>query len=295
MTKEKNSWPSGDCDVNKALEVAVQCMVAAGVTEPLRDARILLGCSLAMPNERFYGRETSTVNFTQLKRYKKMVERRCIREPVSRILGHRDFWDLTFQLNPYALDPRPDSETLIEAVLSHITDKDKPLNVLDLGTGTGCLLLSILHEFPNSKGIGNDINQHCIELSQRNAINNGLSHRATFQVGDWCRGINTKFDVILCNPPYIPTETIKDLEPEVTEYEPHLALDGGKDGLDCYKKLGPQLLKLLTTEGLIFLEIGYDQKRSVSKIMKNCAFSVLTTERDLADRDRCVVLSHKHG
>ena len=269
-------------------------MVAAGVVEPLRDARILLGYSLAMPNERFYGRETSIINFTQLNRYKKMIERRCIREPVSRILGHRDFWDLTFRLNPCALDPRPDSETLIEAVLSHITDKHKPLNILDLGTGTGCLLLSVLHEFPNSKGIGIDINRDCIKLSKRNAIDNGLSQRAAFQVGDWCRGINTKFDVILCNPPYIPSETIKDLEPEVTKYEPHFALDGGKDGLDCYKKLAPQLLQLLATDGLIFLEIGFDQKRSVSEIMKNCAFSVLATKRDLANIDRCVVLSHKH-
>lgn len=293
MMKIKH-WPLYDCEILKALEVAAKAMAAAGVAEPLKDARILLGHSLSLPDERFYGLEKNKITSKQLKIYKQIVERRCLREPVSRIVGRRHFWDLTFRLAPCALDPRPDSEILVETVLSHINDRDKPLKVLDLGTGTGCLLLSVLYEFPNSKGTGIDIDPDCIELSQLNAIDNSLSERASFHVGDWCKGINSKFNVILCNPPYIPAAAIEGLQPEVAIYEPHLALNGGTDGLDCYKNLGPQLLPILEPEGLIFIEIGFDQKQSVSEIMKNCAFSVLSIKRDLADRDRCAVLSHKH-
>ena len=288
-----NSGPDSDCKIGDALRAATKQMRSAGISDSTNDARILLGHSLALKDERFYGLENNAITHQQLAYYQSNVERRCNREPTSRIIGRREFWNLNLKLTPQVLDPRPDSETLIESVLKYFPYKNMPLKMLDLGTGTGCLLLSALNEFPRSTGVGIDINIACILLAQQNAVRHGLQKRARFKLGDWCAEINRKFDVILCNPPYVPTNHIRKLQPEVSKFEPYLALNGGPDGLECYRNLAPDLSRLLAPDGLIFLEIGFDQKFSVSELMEKYTLKVNATKKDLAALDRCLILSHK--
>ena len=246
--------------------------------------------ALSAPGERFYGREDELVAPEARAAFESAVQRRLDREPVSRILGSRGFWSLDFELHKAALDPRPDSETLIEAVLDHVTARDAPLRVLDLGTGTGCLLLSVLAEFRHAQGMGIDISPECVSLARRNAKANGLEDRATFDVGHWDEGLDTIFDVILCNPPYIPTAVVPTLEPEVSAHEPIRALDGGPDGLDCYRDLATRFDRVLATNGHVFLEIGHDQRPEVVAIMAERMLRTISVRTDLAGHDRCLVL-----
>jgi release factor glutamine methyltransferase len=280
--------------VKQALLIAKELLSLAAIETPILDARVLLGFVLGRPEERFYGLEDKLLGETELNSYEKIIRRRCKREPVSRILGQRDFWDLTLKLNPSSLDPRPDSETLIEAITKHVPNKNSRLNIIDLGTGTGCLLLAALKELPNSFGVGVDISDNCIKIAKENAHYNSLSNRTTFLANDWTQNITEKFDIILCNPPYIKETEIKDLEPEVKSFDPYIALNGGPDGLSCYKAIAHQFVKILANKGLIFLELGHKQKLSVIKIMKTEGLQTLHIEKDLGDKERCLVLSHNH-
>ena len=280
--------------VKQALLIAKELLSLAAIETPILDARILLGFILGTPKERFYGLEDKLLDETELNSYEKIIKRRCEREPISRILGQRDFWSLTLKLNPSSLDPRPDSETLIEAITKHVPNKNSRLNIIDLGTGTGCLLLAALKELPNSSGVGVDISDNCIKIAKENAHYNSLSNRTTFLTSDWTQKITGKFDIILCNPPYIKETEIKDLEPEVKNFDPYMALNGGPDGLYCYKVIARQFAQILMTNGLIFLELGHKQKVSVVKIMKAGGLQTLHTEKDIGNKDRCIVLSHDH-
>jgi release factor glutamine methyltransferase len=272
------------------LESAATRMKTAGVAQPRMDARLLLAHAIGNPEERFYGREDAALEAEPCEIFEKFVTRRLNREPVSRILGTRGFWTLDLAINPASLDPRPDSETLIEAVLEYVPSRDAAIRVLDLGTGTGCLLLSVLAEYPCSSGLGIDQSDSCVELARRNAESNDLGERARFQRGDWANEIHTIFDVIMCNPPYIPSQEIAGLDPEVAVHEPLHALDGGADGLDCYRRLSLVFRGILAENGYIFLEIGHDQRHEVTEIMARAALRVVTTRADLAGRDRCLVL-----
>lgn len=272
------------------LESAAARLKTAGVAQPRMDARLLLAHAVGNPDERFYGREDAALEAEPCEMFENLVARRLNREPVSRILGTRGFWTLDLEINPASLDPRPDSETLIEAVLEFAGPRDTPIRVLDLGTGTGCLLLSVLSEYPFSSGLGIDQSAGCVELARRNAESNGLGARAGFERGDWANEIHTIFDVIMCNPPYIPTREVAGLEPEVAVHEPLHALDGGADGLDCYRRLSRVFRDILAENGHIFLEIGHDQRHVVTEIMAGAALRVVETRADLGGRDRCLVL-----
>ena len=272
------------------LDDACRRMTAAGVEAPRLDARLLLALALKAPEDRFYGREDDLLDADVSAAFDLLVSRRCQREPVSRIVGRRGFWTLDLELNEASLDPRPDSETLIEAVLEHVSSRQTPLRVLDLGTGTGCLLLSILAEYPNATGLGVDLSLACVALAGRNARRNQLESRAEFQNGDWMGDIHTIFDVIICNPPYIPAGQISALAPEVAVHEPRLALDGGVDGLDCYRRLAVGFADVLAENGHIFLEIGHDQQASVIEVMQQAGWRTVAVRPDLAGHDRCLVL-----
>jgi release factor glutamine methyltransferase len=276
--------------IRARLDDACRRMAAVGIEAPRLDARLLLALALKAPEDRFYGREDDLLDADASATFDQLVSRRCQREPVSRIVGRRGFWTLDLELNEASLDPRPDSETLIEAVLEHVTPRQAPLRALDLGTGTGCLLLSILAEYPNATGLGVDLSLACVALAGRNARRNRLESRAEFQNGDWMGDIHTIFDVIICNPPYIPAGQISTLAPEVAVHEPRLALDGGVDGLDCYRQLAVGFADVLAEHGLIFLEIGHDQQASVSKVMQQAGWRTVATRSDLAGHDRCLVL-----
>lgn len=278
--------------IRALLNAATRDLADAGVAQPRLDARILLAHVMDAPKERFYGREDESLPAPTRAAFDTAIQRRAHREPVSRILGTRGFWSLDFELGAATLDPRPDSETLIEAVLDHVASRDAPLRILDLGTGTGCLLLSVLAEYPNARGTGIDISPDCVELATRNAVANGLADRVSFQVGNWDDGLDGIFDVIMCNPPYIPTSVVAELEPEVAAHDPVTALDGGADGLDCYRDLAQGFHRILAENGSVFLEIGHDQRWDVSRLMHARGLNIISTRADLAGHDRCLVIQH---
>ncbi len=221
--------------------------------------------------------------------FEALIARRERREPLSHLTGRREFWSLELETGPATLDPRPDSETLIEAALDVVEDRADPLSVLDLGTGTGCLLLAILHELPRAAGVGIDASPEALAVARRNATHLGLASRARFEEGDWGRALQRPFDLILCNPPYIPTAQISQLEPEVAEYEPRIALDGGPDGLDSYRAVMPDIARILTPRGAAVLEFGAGQGAAVGQIVAGAELAVAGVYRDLAGHDRCLV------
>ncbi|HAX90925.1 MAG TPA: peptide chain release factor N(5)-glutamine methyltransferase [Rhodospirillaceae bacterium] len=258
----------------------------AGVDDPALDARLLiahaLGCdrlTLLTDGARVLTEnETATINV--------LIARRAAREPVHRILGLREFWGLPFGLNEATLEPRPDSETLIETALKLRTTP--PTRLLDLGTGTGCLLLALLHEWPHATGLGIDKAPRAVEQATVNAKRLGLESRATFQQGDWLNGINEVFDLIICNPPYIPSHDIDTLQPEVRIHDPMAALDGGTDGLDPYRHLIPLLPQYLKAGGVALFEIGVGQAEDISRLMDENGFQDIAITRDLGGVARCV-------
>jgi release factor glutamine methyltransferase len=215
-----------------------------------------------------------------------LIERRCNHEPVSRILGLREFWGLPFALNEATLDPRADSETLIETSVRLCSSP--PKRILDLGTGTGCLLLALLHEYPQTTGLGIDISPRAVEQAQQNAEQLDLSTQAKFMVNNWLENIVEKFDLIISNPPYIASTDIPHLMPEVKDFDPMLALDGGEDGLAPYRFLIPQLPNYLNAGGIAVFEIGQGQAAEVSSLFRKTGFSGVAAHNDLGDIKRCI-------
>jgi release factor glutamine methyltransferase len=214
-----------------------------------------------------------------------LLARRLAHEPVAHITGTRDFWTLSLKVSPDVLIPRPDSETLIEAALGHFAGRAGPRRILDLGTGSGALLLAALSEWPQATGLGIDISAGALAVAQENAQRCGLADRADFVAGDWAQDLDGRFDLILCNPPYIEADAV--LAPEVADHEPHGALFAGADGLDCYRRLAPGMARLLETGGIALFEIGHDQGRAVSALFAAEGFAPVL-HHDLGGRDRGV-------
>lgn len=217
--------------------------------------------------------------------YEKLVSRRAAGEPVAHITGTREFWSLTLKVTPETLIPRPDTETLVE-VAQKLCCKP-PARILDLGTGSGALLLACLSEWPQATGLGVDTSLAALAVAHDNARSTGLASRATFQSGNWGEGITEKFDLTLSNPPYI-AET-EELSEEVRRHEPASALFAGADGLAAYRRIIPQLRDLLAPDGLAVLEIGHQQANAVQAIAAQAGFAT-SLHQDLAGRDRCVAL-----
>lgn len=220
-----------------------------------------------------------------------IVERRIKGESLGRILGYRDFWKSRFYLSPETLEPRPDTETLIETAL----DGKSPRRILDLGTGTGCILLSLLQEFPNASGIGVDISAGACHTAEQNAERLGLGNRATFITGSWLDPLpaSSKFDLIVSNPPYIPSLEIRNLQKEVKNHDPILALDGGDDGLLPYKFLCSNLKKYLETDGVVLFEFGAGQGDDIIRIVKDAGATLIRMVNDLEGHQR--VIKFRYG
>ena len=215
---------------------------------------------------------------------------------MSRITGTREFYGRSFTVAASALDPRPDTETLIEAALDLVKadgGRDRPLNLLDLGTGTGCILLTLLAELPSARGFGTDIAVDALSLAEANAHRLGVADRATFIASDWCRALAGEFDMIVSNPPYIASAEIADLPRDVAAYDPHLALDGGHDGLDAYRRIAAAAAGKLRPGGKILLEIGSSQAAPVAALLEQGGMRVERREirLDLGGRPRVVVAS----
>ena len=215
------------------------------------------------------------------------VERRRSGEPVAYITGHRAFWTIDLEVGPGALIPRPDSETLIAAAVEHFAGTPGPASILDLGTGPGTLLLAALDEWPKASGVGIDASPDALAYANRNAIRLGLSGRANLQLGDWASGVRQQFDLLLCNPPYVAADA--ETGPGVVEFEPAAALFAGSDGLDDYRRLAPEIGRLLAPGGLAAIEIGFDQAQSAATLFEAEGLDPLVAH-DLADRPRALLI-----
>ncbi|MDP3255846.1 MAG: peptide chain release factor N(5)-glutamine methyltransferase [Bosea sp. (in: a-proteobacteria)] len=220
------------------------------------------------------------------------VDRRLAGEPFWRILGEREFWGLPFRLSPATLEPRPDSETLIAAALDQLgARRQEPLRILDLGTGTGCLLVTLLRECPAASGIGIDLSSEACETARMNAALNGVAGRALLGVGSWTDGLDGRFDLIVSNPPYIPSADIATLDAVVRDHDPLLALDGGRDGLDPYRIFARTLPDRLADGGHVVLEIGAGQEEDVKAIMRGGGFIWRGSRSDLGGHPRALIFA----
>lgn len=285
------SSPSGGATtVAAALADAAACFAAAGIADPRREARLLLATTLDVAPVAVLGNPDRKLPPAEQARFAVLIDRRAAHEPAARLIGRREFWSLDFALAPETLVPRPDSETVVEAALAHVADRAAPCRILDLGTGTGCLLLALLSELPFATGIGVDIAPNAARTARRNAVSLGLGSRVGFFAGTWAAAIAGRFDVILANPPYIPSGTIGGLAPEVSHHEPRQALDGGGDGLDCYRVLAPETARLLGEDGVAVFELGAGQAPAVAATMRSAGLAIVGFRRDLAGIERCLVL-----
>nr|WP_243846445.1 peptide chain release factor N(5)-glutamine methyltransferase [Rhizomicrobium palustre] len=243
-------------------------LAAAGVDNPRLEARVLWEAARdPAPFESF-------------------IARREKREPVAYITGHKEFWSLDFQVGPGVLIPRPDTETMIESVLTEFPDRAAKLRVLDLGTGSGCILAAVLSEYPNATGLGVEASDTARAIATANMERLRLGTRAEIRPGNWAEALDERFDVIVTNPPYISTADIATLEPDVREYEPFGALDGGPDGLDAVRALAPELNRL---GGTSFVEIGIGQADSTAEILSAAGLHVLRAAKDLSGISRIVI------
>lgn len=220
-----------------------------------------------------------------------LIARRLTREPIAQIMGYKHFWNDDFAVTRDTLTPRADSETMIEAVLRHAPDKDAALQLLDLGTGTGCLLLSLLGEYPHATGVGVDRSPAALNVARRNAHNTLRATRCDFIAGSWCETLETsrQFDIVLSNPPYIPSREIITLMRDVRDHEPALALDGGMDGLDAYRVILASVGAHMKPHALLVFEVGQGQAQDVAMHGQAHGFTLVEIARDLNGIDRVVV------
>ena len=274
--------------VGETLDLGAGRLRAAGVDEPRRDARLLLALAAGAAHPAAMDLHAG-LGSADLGRFAAFLGRRERREPVSRIVGRREFWGLEFALTAEVLDPRPDSETLIEAALSVYAGAAGPVRILDLGTGSGCLLCALLAEFPDAWGLGTDLAPATIAEARANAGRLGLGDRAHFAVADWGASLDGTFDLIVANPPYIAAGAVPGLMPEVRRYDPLLALAGGADGLDCMRALIPHARRLAGPDAVVVLETGLGQDAAVAAIAAGAGLGMRDRRRDLAGIVRCIV------
>jgi len=263
---------------------------AAGLEGPVIDARLLVEAAADATRADIVTDPYRALTPEQEKRLTDYLERRERREPVSHILGRKGFWKIMLSVTPDVLTPRPDTEVIVDYVLKKFPGETTAFQMLDLGVGSGAIILSILAERPRAKGLATDISDEALAVARENAANLGLASQIAFMRGNWTEGLaDASFDVVVSNPPYIASEVIETLEPEVKDHEPRLALDGGADGLDAYRHLAPEILRVLKPGGLFAVEIGYDQKDAVEVLFNDAGASDVWTIKDLSTNDRVVV------
>jgi release factor glutamine methyltransferase len=271
---------------------AGQDLRAAACEAPRLEARLLLAHAMACRTEDLLRDPRAAVPPQAAERFGTLLRRRLEREPIAHLLGAAEFWSLPFLVSPATLIPRADSETLIEAALAAFPQRDEVRRVLDLGTGTGCLLLAALSEFPDAAGIGVDLVPDAAALARRNAAALGLAARAGFAVGWWGAAIDGgRFDLVLSNPPYVEAGAIAGLAPDVARHEPRSALDGGADGLDAYRALLPEVRRLLPPGGRAVIELGHGQRPAVETLARASGLRTLGCRSDLGGVERALVLA----
>lgn len=257
------------------------------IDSPAIDARLLLEAATGASRLDILTDPYRAVPDDQLQALDAMVERRLRREPVSRILGRKGFWKILVNVTPDVLSPRADTEVILDIVLKAHAERDS-FTACDLGTGSGAILLAILAERPAAKGVGTDVSSEALAVARENAANLNLDGRATFIRTDWAAGFaDDSFDVVVSNPPYIASDDIPGLDPEVRDHDPLLALDGGADGLDAYRALAPEIARILKPGGTYAVEIGWDQGPAVRALFEAAGLEAKVV-KDLGDRDRVV-------
>jgi release factor glutamine methyltransferase len=276
------------------LRQATADLQRAGIDNAGNDARRLLAWALGLSGAQLLSEPERALSAQQVDRFTHCIARRSRREPVSRITGIRDFYGRSFAVSPATLDPRPDSETLIEAALELVEREGRlaaPLRILDVGTGSGCLLLTLLCELPNAVGVGSDISEAALATARDNARHLGVDHRAQWLVADALDGIEDQFDLMISNPPYVCSGEIAGLEPEVRDFDPLTALDGGEDGLRLYRRLAEAIPRVIP-DGWIVLEVGHDQADAVAGLLRSGAVGInsgnIAFRDDVAGKRRCV-------
>lgn len=277
--------------LSAALRAAAGRLRVAGMRTPELDARVLAchvtgltaGGLIAEGRAPFAGPEAA--------RFDALIARRAAGEPVARLVGGREFWGMDFALDGHTLVPRPDSETVVQAALDLIDGgpgRAAALRICDLGTGSGCLLVALLRELPNAFGVGVDLDPGAAAAARANARRNAVAERAVFLAGGWAEAIAGGCDVIVANPPYICSDDILDLEPEVARHEPRLALDGGADGLSAYRDMVPSAVRALAPGGVLVAEFGEGQRAAVERVLRGAGLRPAGVWRDLAGRERAV-------
>lgn len=256
-----------------------------GILTSKLDVKILLSYLLNIDSKELIMYFNQHIEQKFINTFNQLLKRRLNREPIANIVNKKSFWSYDFFVNENVLTPRNDSEILIEAVLSNYNNMQEGLKILDLGTGSGCLVLSLLKMYKNASGLAVDISEKALKVARQNAENLKINN-IKFLKNNWNDNIEEKFDIIISNPPYIPTKEIKELEPEVNKFNPLLALDGGEDGLNCYRYLAKSLEKNLKENTKIFLEIGKNQEKDIEKIFNDNDYKMLKMYKDLAEINR---------
>lgn len=266
---------------------ARRALEAAGISTPVLDARALVEAATGVQRLEILTDPHRPIDETAFERLDALTARRAAREPLAYVMGVKEFWSMPLEVGPAVLCPRPETETLVHAALAAI-GPDEPASLLDLGTGSGAILLAILKERPNVRGVGLDRSEDALRVAERNADRLGLAERAHFVGGDWGEGLEGPFDLIVSNPPYIVGGEIDALEPEVSQWEPRLALDGGDDGLAAYRVIARDLARLLRPGGRFALEIGLGQEGAVAEILRAERLHPEAPVADLAGVNRVV-------
>jgi release factor glutamine methyltransferase len=288
---------TGGVTYDALLRDTAVALTAAGIDNVRFEARLLLSHASGMRTEEMVARGRDPAPPAIEQALRALTARRVRREPMAYILGEREFWGLPFKVTPAVLVPRPDSETLIEAALALMPDRTRAWRILDLGLGSGCLLLTLLKEFGQARGVGLDVAPDALVVAQGNAESLGVADRATLKIGDWRQPgwidlLGGPFDLVVSNPPYIEASAIDGLMPEVARYEPRLALDGGEDGLAAYRVMAAAGPRLVAAGGYFVVEGGEGQATEIAGLFAAAGLMPGTPFKDLAGIDRVVPAQH---
>ena len=275
--------------VSEALQLIAQIFRAAGIDDADVDARVLAGHALHLDRARLVSQSDRVLEAREVNAISGLAARRLKREPVSRILGRKEFWSLALAITSDVLVPRPETETVVEGALDFVVRNGlrmEKLRILDIGTGSGALLVALLNELPNATGIGTDISRAALEAAQINVAQFGFESRSSLIACDMAAGVQGQFDLVVSNPPYIARGQIASLAPEVRDYDPMMALDGGGDGLTAYRSISADAKRILAQGGRLFVEMGAGQEPAVRELFTNAGLVVGIARNDLAGTPR---------
>lgn len=280
--------------IRDVVEQAANRLRAAGVDDARQDAWLLLAHIRKQDRATLLAHVRDALEADDQRAFQRLVDRRARREPLAQIVGRKEFWSLDFRISADVLCPRPDSECLIEAALAEVDKRcrssERAPRILDLGTGSGCLLLALLSEWSAADGVGVDVSSRALAIARSNGESLDLAGRAQWLCANWGAALRGCFDLIVSNPPYIARNETPRLEPEVRQFEPETALFAGEDGLDAYRSLAGDLRRLLAPDGFACLEVGFDQADSVEALLKDAGLRTTGRRQDLAGIDRCLIV-----